>query len=201
MSDIPLEGMGWSLLALLAPLGAEWSLKRWGTPRIPPEGRASAAVRWVSNILPLWAALLTGGVLLHHVGLQPQSLRAWLVGAGLVGFVLALAFFSHRKLLREASIPEAFAASRNEARWMLYRAGALAWTGNLAAAVGVGLLVGALEWPLYQKLHANRHPNLGSLPGWLLHVAVSGLIFGLTQNAILTLSSSFLFLLFAGERS
>jgi hypothetical protein len=194
MDTIPLDSLGWSLAGIVAPVLVEWFDRSRGEVATFPSQPAIRVLRWIANLAPFCLALLTGGVLLHQVGLQSQTWMAWLMGS-----VLSLAVILGIRILESRlpippPWPDPFQVFLHEPRWLLYRAFGLAWLGDPGIATGVGLLMGLLEWLPYRWVHTAPSFSVGAWRGWLLRVSVSSLIFLLTKNAMLTVASSFLYL-------
>jgi hypothetical protein len=149
---------------------------------------------WIYSIGLPYLALLLGWISARDYGLTGQTLLEWLLGIVLAAVLGALLGRVSARLAETRGWSDV----RAETRWTLYRAAAGPWTGNLPAAVGVGLAAAAGEY-LWRKRPAGEplFPMQGIV--FLVRAGGSGLLFLLAHNFFAAMLFYFLAALTARE--
>jgi hypothetical protein len=179
---MPFEALAWTLIVILAPFLA-------GALRTRIEHFDSwwlELADWIHAAGIPFLAVIIGSISSRAAGIIPFSFATWTSSM----LAATAAFLAGALLQRTLPHPAQtystpLDVARFEPRWALFRATAALWIGSFTLSVCAGLLLGALEWALNQRLW-ERAPVNPAHWSRLFQLAFSSLIFWATRNLWVT---------------
>ena len=190
------EAVGWTLLALLAPVLAPRLWARFSSSHPSAAAALPPLAPWLHGVAIPYLALLAGSVSGRDFGLYALPEPSWSYGLPAISLgLLAVALVRRRWRNPEADDLDPWTRWLDEPRWALYRATGGLLLDSLAYGTALGIAVAACEWCL-AGLAARRRPPL-STAGLdpLIRALTSGALFLITGNFWLTAGAQLLLLL------
>jgi len=177
----------WVVLGL-----AGWPLGRWLAPRLAERlgDRAWLLAElgpWPNGLALPYLAVFAGAVSAEAMGLYGRGgWLGWQLSAAMIAALLLAIWRTRNRLPFDMPDERLDHALLDEPRWAMYRAAGQLWLTSSPLGLGLGLVLGLLEWAVRHELWRPEQRARPATCLTLARLATSTIVFGLTGNLLMT---------------